>query len=139
MSSIGNGTGGGYVAVETFICLTGQIQNKRERTEILQRPGVDGTGVRRLAVRGTPFVLETLEDFATEALAAAAFDSYTGRIAAGPYTMIKDTVEYTDVAILEVVKVDSKRHVSIVGGVNGLDGGPAVILRAQWTFVFLEP
>lgn len=74
----------------TFDSLRGEFQLEREELELIARPGVDGTGVRRLGRRGRPFVIESWRYEFSYATAESVFQLYLQLIEGDPLTVIKN-------------------------------------------------
>jgi len=101
-----------------FIALSGTVQKPGPVLEDLSRPGVNGTALRDLGMRGQPFELIGFRDFDD------AFDA--DEFFAGLQAAARDTVILTDdfnmiygsVALLSVMRIDQRKIASVVGGLS---------------------
>lgn len=117
----------------TFDALRGEIQLEREENEVIVRPGVDGSGIRRLGQRGRPFVVETMRYETSYASAEVVLQLYQGLIEIDPVQVVKNTIVSRDLhQVLEVEKVAISPCTTAVGTIVA---NPAAILIARWTLL----
>lgn len=106
--------------------------------DIVQRPGVQGTGFIDLARKGTPFQMRSLVDVASEADAQALVENYYLAVGGDKLEIVwRDNNYYSDHGIMfEVLRVEAPRSqimTTIIGGLNVTNGGTGVIVEAIWT------
>jgi hypothetical protein len=121
------------IGAYTFDSMEGNFQPVRERVEVVQRGGVDGTEVRRLGSSGRPFQIITKRFESTTATARTAFDNYKGLIGQNPVAITHHGVAYSGTwAVLDVVNMGIAPRSSVVGSIVA---SPTVILIASWTLI----
>jgi hypothetical protein len=90
----------------TFIDLVGTIYLRQESLEVIERPGVVGTGFRKLAARGKPFELVSINyvwDFATARTALIAYNALVGE---DPVAVIRNSINYGTFVVLNVTEAE---------------------------------
>jgi hypothetical protein len=107
-----------------------------QHAALIQRPGVAGSGVVQLAVKGEPFEAESFVDLTSKANAHALADQYRAIVNAAKLILIYDDVDYeTDFGLnyiaLRVTNIRVKRLAAAVGGLTGGQWG----LWATWTLI----
>ncbi|MBL9125832.1 MAG: hypothetical protein JNG90_19480 [Planctomycetaceae bacterium] len=102
--------------------------------ELIERAGVNGTGIRRTGIRGRPIQLRSHVDTPDTASAIEQLELYRALIGADAVNLIWNDVPSYDagyaVVVLDVVPVTARGVVSAVGG---LLGGGLGRLEADWT------
>lgn len=117
----------------TFDALRGEIHLEREENEVIVRPGVDGSGIRRLGQRGRPFVVETMRYETSYASAEIVLHGYQELIRLDPLQVIKNSIASRDLhQVLEVEKVAISPCTTAVGTIVA---NPSAILIARWTLL----
>lgn len=106
-----------------------------EQTDIIQRPGVDGTAIMLMGVKGESFQMRSFVNVPTFALANDLMALYRDLIGEAPQTVVWNGVDYeiayqVKYAVLDVKPI-SLRAVSVVSG--GLSGGTGAVVDALWT------
>jgi hypothetical protein len=118
----------------TFDSMEGNFQPVRERVEVIQRGGVDGTEMRRLGASGRPFQILTRRFESTTLTARTAFDNYASLIGQTPVAIIQHGVSYPGTwGVLDVVNTGIAPRTSVVG--LTIVSSPTVILLARWTLI----
>ena len=111
-----------------------------ERITLIQRPGTDGTILRKEGTKGVPFQLVTTRDFVDMDAAQTALLSYLD-LQDAPQVLIWNDVDWsvTHNAHVGVVSVIEEEKFRVAKGVGGFEGENArVILRARWTLIFIR-
>lgn len=108
----------------------------REMNEVIQRNGVNGTGVRRIGYKSPPFQMISGVDAPSIAVANQLFVSYQVLTSEGPQTLIWNDADYTGIQtqyiVLDVVCLELVPLRNLVGGFAGqVETG--AYLRALWT------
>ena len=117
----------------TFDSLRGEFQFEREELELIVRPGVNGTGVRRLGVRGRPFTVETWRYETSYLTAELVFTGYLGLISGDPVQVTKNGVVFIDQhQVLDVEKTAIVPAATVVGSIVP---APGVLLIARWSLL----
>jgi len=116
----------------SFVSLSAPPQTPHERSEIIQRPGVDGTGFLRIGKKGEPFDVESRVDVTDWATANAVAASYKAIVNAGTYDLTFAGINYTSAGVKFVVTgvevLSIKRLAKSSGGLsNGL-----ALVTARW-------
>jgi hypothetical protein len=105
----------------SFLEMRGSPFLRQQDLEIIERDGVNGSGVRRLGLRGKPFQLETtnyLHDFAT---ALAAMDAYKEAVGDDPVPLIRHSENEGNFIVLGVAERDCYAIFSAIGGIVSVD------------------
>ena len=116
-----------------FFSLSDPPQTPSEMAEVIQRPGVDGTGFVKTGKKGSEFTVTSTVDLANKAVAHAVAASYHSLEHAGVYDVVHQGVSYSTAGVGFVVR--KVELVSIKGlrtSAGGLNGGLAW-LTARWT------
>lgn len=106
-----------------------------ERGMIVQRPGVDDTGVIRHGEKGRPFTMLSQADVLTHSAGQTLAELYEAAVLLATYPLVWADVDYessfqTRYVILEVEAASIRRVGAIVGGLNGASGNTVVV--ANW-------
>lgn len=114
-----------------FLKVDGTPRGLKARTEIVQRPGIDGVEVWDNGTRGEPFQLVSYVDESTHLLAQQLMQTYR--------TYIKQTLRldweqqfFGNCTVLDVSPVRIQRLASSSGG---LSSGAGALLVARWTLI----
>lgn len=109
----------------------------RTQTEVIQRPGVDGTGLLNLGIRGEPFQLRSAVDLLNLSSCYAAIDIYSRMISRGRSVIVWGGVNlYFEMGLLYLVlDVFPTRIRRISAKAGGLTAGATCWLEAQWTLI----
>ncbi len=121
----------------TFAEMTGAIFYRQEQIEVINRPGVDGSGLRKLGARGQPFELMTKGYWLTLAAAQdAIFNASTGYktlIAAAAYTVTRNGVNHGDYYVLDVQEVATTAVLNPTGNVPS--SSCTALLVCRWKLI----
>lgn len=116
----------------SFVSLSGPPQTPHERSDVIQRPGVNGTGFVKTGKKGEPFDVETRVDVADWATANAVAADYKRIVNAGTYDVIFAGVNYSSAGVKFVVNdVQITSIKKMAKSAGGLNAGLAVI-TARW-------
>jgi hypothetical protein len=125
-----------------FLSLTGQVAPPSTRLELIQRPGIPGSGVRDLNYLSVPFKLRSIVDVASVwegQILLVDYDAIKGTVV----TLIKDGVDFSDplqagmigpwsVLVLDVRLEALHATLAAVGGISLPSGA---VLVCQWDLV----
>lgn len=118
-----------------FFSLSDPPQTPSEMAEIIQRPGVDGTGFMRTGKKGEEFTVRSKVDLADKYLAHAVGASYHALEHAGTYDLVFSDVSYSFAGVAFVVrKVKVVEIRTLRRSVGGLNAGLAW-LTADWSLI----
>lgn len=115
-----------------FLDIQGAPYLRQQDLELIERHGVDGTGVRKRGRRGKPFQLETLvyvEDFET---ASELMAQYALLVGDDPVTLMRQSVDEGTFLVLGVVE---RQRYAIFQSLGGFDGGEQCCLIASWVLL----
>lgn len=117
-----------------FMILRGDAIPGGETVEVIEREGVDNAVFRLQGSKYTEFQLESMVDVASETAATLLMADYRALQGAGAVRLIIDGYDFgVSAKVIEVLPVVPRRTVAaLLGGLNTVAGGAAVILRAQW-------
>jgi hypothetical protein len=101
-----------------FVAIRGAIFYRQVQLEVFNRPGVDGSGLRRLGARGKPFDLITLQFHADETAAKTALQTYQTVPGTVALTLTRRGVNHGDYQILEVDEVATVPVLNPSGNAN---------------------
>lgn len=109
----------------------------REMTEIIQRPGVDGTGLLLLGSKGQPFQMRSAVDLQDGAQAVAVIDGYRQMIGAGAFRLIWGSIDFYAVYTVGylVLDVTTLRMTTLSAKAGGITPGATVWLESLWTLL----
>lgn len=125
-----------FVTLTNPIGLNGAPLLVRAENEVIQRPGVHGTGVRRLGVKGEKFQMISTRDNSTVATAAQEYNLYTALTQDGAQNIRFKGLDYDAFGVLYVVlNVSDPDIMPLRNKVGGLLGtlASAVKLTVTWT------
>jgi len=124
------------IGAKQFVEMTGAIFYRQEQIEVINRPGVDGSGLRKLGKRGRPFTLVTKQYFATLYDAFdAIFNAWTGYktfIGTTTYTVTRNGVNHGDYAVLDVQEVAT---IPVVNPCGNATSTHTALLVCKWTLL----
>ena len=117
-----------------FDDLSGEVITRAEQIEILSRPGVDGSGARRLGKRGEPFELTSVVYGPNWAWAKAGQLYYKAMVGQDPFYVIKQSVNWGTYILLGVNIVRTEAVVSVCGNAIGYELYSTLEIRlvARW-------
>jgi hypothetical protein len=98
-----------------FFDLVGAIFYAQEQLELLERPGVQGTGVRRLGARGQPFELVSITYLPNWSTALAVLGVYHQLPAANAVTVIRNGTDHGTFKVLEVSELETRAVLGVAG------------------------
>ena len=128
------------IGEKEFIFGDGNPPPLNERITLIQRPGTDGTILRKEGTKGVPFQLVTTRDFVDMSAAQTELLSYLD-LQNAPQVLIWNDVNWatTHNAQVGVVSVIEEEKFRVAKGVGGFEGENArVLLRARWTLIFIR-
>ena len=124
---------------ESFVLLSGQIDDPSDQVEVIQRPGVDGVAFRLMGNHPSPFELVSLEDFSSLSGARDAMIAYKALKGGDPVDLVwQDVTPDDQVKVIDVVQHELRAATCIIGGVNLANGSTGFLLRARWTLIFVN-
>lgn len=100
----------------TFFDLVGTIYPRQEQLEIIERPGVDGSGARRSGARGKPFVLVSVAYYTDWTDYHMSLYEYKDLVGQDPQTLTRNDEDYGTFLVLEVTEVQPPQAVMNVAG-----------------------
>ena len=108
----------------------------RAENEAIQRPGIHGTGIRRLGVKGVTFQMISMRDNSTHAFAVEEYNQYRDLTADDAQRIVWRGVDFdgygTRYVVLDVSDPDITPLRNKVGGLLGTLAS-AVKLTVTWT------
>lgn len=123
-----------------FLDLHGAVELLQEKTELLTRPGVDGTGLVQQGYRGTPFTVRSRVDQANLAEANDAVVGYLSYVGQGAFPLVQYACNFTAAygvgfLVLAVKPVVLRSNLFLMGGLNP----PSLAwLEADWTLCCVD-
>ena len=117
------------IDAKQFASLTGPIFYQQQQVEVIERPGVTGSGLRRLGVRGKPFTLTSktyCDDFAD---AADFVDEYNDLVGEDPVVLIRNGVGHGNYLVLEVQEVET---IPVLNATGNVPVGATACLICSW-------
>ncbi len=126
------------IGTHTFIALIGQVDAPKERLSApVQRPGVDGTGVRKEATKGRMFQLTSRVDATDLEDGWSRLSDYQELIKEDPVALIKDDHEFDGVDgwKVKVWDVRLRRLGPIIGATGGLNDPSGAWLECVWSLL----
>lgn len=127
-----------FVTFNNTVGLSGAPLLLRQENEIIQRPGVNGTGIRRTGVKGVTFQMVSTRDNSNQALAAQEYNLYTVLTQEDAQPIRFKGLDYDSFGVLYVVvDVSDPLIMPLRNKVGGLLGTQesAVKLTVTWTLV----
>lgn len=103
----------------TFFDLDGDVFLRQQGLEIIDRPGVPGSGARRLAERGQPFVLKSTQYYEDWTDFRTTLASYVALVGQDPQTVIQFDEDWGTYLVLTGVVALEKHAVMNVAGAPG--------------------
>jgi len=126
-----------------FNVMRGPIGKYHEEVEVVRRAGVNGTLIRQLGERGSPFRVDTWRDVFDLSTGRNFYDQYSNLIGSGPvaftwsnYTTSNAATENLNVHVLsvDVISLASAARVS-----NAFSANSSAILTCAWQLLFEKP
>ncbi len=121
-----------------FLAILGNIVPTRERLlPPVQRPGVDGTGIRKAGNKGSLFTLISQVDSATIDSARAKAELYLEQIDADPVVLIISDYNFStqDNWKVKVYDVRVRRIHGIVQATGGINDPSGAFLECEWNLM----
>lgn len=116
-----------------FLQMAGPPYLRQEQVELIERPGVDGSGLRRLGQRGKPFQVVTTNYVESLAEAKAQMDLYKAEVADDtPLELIRHSVSEGTFFVLAVVE---QYKGAIFNSLGGFDGNEECLHVVTWTLL----
>lgn len=113
----------------------------REVNEIIQRAGVNGTGVRRMGIKADPFQMASIRDSLSVSDGIETTKNYVQLTKDPAQSMVWRGFDYESIGlrfiVLDVGELDVQPVRNKVGGLEGTDA-EAAIIRAIWTLQPVE-
>lgn len=126
-----------------FNVMRGPIGKYHESVEVVARNGVDGTLIRQLGERGTPFRVDTWRDVFDLATGRQFFSQYAALIGAGPKNFTWSNYTTSGLANeslqVHVLAVDVVSLASAARICNGFSTNSGAILTCAWQLLFEKP
>jgi hypothetical protein len=125
----------GYATVPPafqFLEMTGQIAYRQQGLEIIERFGVNGSGVRKTGKRGRPFEIITLNYELSFADARDKLIEYKTFVGDDPVKLMKWGVDSGRFLVLSVEEKDCHAILNPLGGLYGDEQCCQVV---SWTFL----
>ena len=128
------------IANLNFLALLGQVQRPFERSDLDQRPGVEGTGFTLTASRGDPFTLRSQVDQPDVQYAQIAMLTYLALCTTDVVSLVQDGYEFTTENIkFKVLKVTLvKLHALALSSYWGLNSPSGAWLECDWELVAVQ-
>lgn len=118
-----------------FDSLSGEVVLRGEELEVINRPGVIGSGVRKLAARGKPFELASVVYCLNWDSVKTVSEYYKTLIGMDPLYLVKQDVKWGTFLVLDVEVTNSQAVYSICGDTVFKDYFPTPLeirLEAKW-------
>lgn len=112
-----------------FLQMDGSIYLRQQQLELIERDGVNGTGVRKLGLRGKPFQLVTTNYEETFATAHTKMLAYKLLVGDDPVTLTYKSIDKGTFLVLGVVESDC---FAIFNSIGGLVGGEECCQIVTW-------
>lgn len=119
-----------------FIAIHGEPLAPREQLDVIQRPGVDGTGFLQIGRRGEPFELLTMDDAETRQIAEDMLVDYRALITQTPVSLTRSGVTYP--WLVQVLDVQAAAISDLLGSAGGRHPPSAAVVRARWRLVAVD-
>jgi hypothetical protein len=112
------------------------VETVYQHTDIIQRPGVDGTGLIQLGLKGDPFQLSSFVDVDTFANAQVLRLNYKSLVGYGPQIVICAGTNYYNPLGHKYFVLGVQAEASRIGkSTGGLVGGAQAKVDAIWTLL----
>lgn len=109
--------------------------------EVFQRPGTDGSAIRRNGVKGMPFTVRSCAAATDASAAATGINAYKAMQGGSPQTLVWDDVNFasafdTKYVVLKVREIDWHAVYNLI--VDGVIVSQALLIWAVWDLVPVE-
>ena len=112
------------------------VETVYQHTELIQRPGVDGTGFMQVGLKGDPFQLASFVDVDTFANAQVLKMNYKSLVGYSPVILIVAGLNYYNPYGHKFEVIEVKAEAYATGAqVGGLTNGGLAAVEATWTLV----
>lgn len=112
------------------------VETVYQHSEIIQRPGIDGTALLQLGLKGDPFQLSSMVDVDTFANAQTLRLNYKSIVANGLYVVICAGKNYYNPLGHKYFILGVQSEATRIGrSIGGLVGGAAARVDALWTLI----
>lgn len=118
------------IGAQTVFDLVGTIYSRQQQIEVIDRPGVDGSGARLTGARGKPFMLTSVAYHATFTAAKTAMTAYVA-LKLSLQEVIRNGVSYGNFIVLDVAEATPPYSVLNVAG----SPGSTVRAEVKWTLL----
>jgi hypothetical protein len=124
-----------------FNVMRGPIGKYHDEVEVVSRAGVDGTLLRQIGKRGTPFRVDTWRDVFDLATGRSTFNQYSSLIGSGPVDITWSGYAVTGNENLKVhvLSVDVISLASASRIANAFSTNSGAILTCAWQLLFEKP
>lgn len=116
-----------------FLDMEGAFHLRQQQVELIERHGIDGTGLRRQGERGKPFEVVTTNYEADFDAAEDKMDEYLGLVGSDPVNVIRFSETEGDFFVLEVR--ERQPPFGILNALGGLAGGETCCHIVSWTLL----
>lgn len=121
-----------------FEALVGRIVTVSKQLQVIERPGVDGHGLRDTGTRAQPFTLQGMEYVESRAAADTQLAAYKDLQALGGGVQVtQGGIDYSPFDVLDVQFRGEPRQVA--RAVSQLVTNPTHMLATVWTLKALNP
>ena len=117
----------------TFDNLRGTYQAQQTQVEVFQRPGVDGSGIRRLGVKGKPFTVTTERFETSRAYALQVTNFYYSLVGQDPVDVVERGIAIGAFQVLGIERVAIQPVTTVAGPT--IVTNPTVNLVVTWTLL----
>tara|TARA_R100000808_G_scaffold19496_1_gene42297 strand:+ start:13833 stop:14225 length:393 start_codon:yes stop_codon:yes gene_type:complete len=120
-----------FIGPYQFISLSQPPEAPRQTVEVESRAGVDDVAVWRTGIKGMPFTVQSVVDFANNVTSENIYRNYEGLVGGNPVQIQWSSVfiNAAKYIVLGVRVIEIKR---LTIGRGGLNNGFS-LLRAEWT------
>jgi len=124
------------IGSEQFVEIVGAPDLAKMRLELVERPGVDGTGIWETGIRGKPFTLTTRVDAEDLRAAIEAFGRYCAMPESGPVDVVLQDVSYLTYGInFQVLDVRPREICELASSSGGLNPPSLGWVECEWDLV----
>jgi hypothetical protein len=107
-----------------FLQIEGAPHLRQEQLEIIERAGVDGSGLRKLGRRGRPFELQTTNYEESFETAQSKMQEYKALVGDDPVDLVRMSLEEGTFLVLEVRERALFAIFNAIGGIQDDPGEP---------------
>lgn len=107
-----------------FLEIQGPPYLRQEQVELIERDGVDGSGVRKLGKRGKPFQVTTINYVESYDVAKSKMAEYKDSVADDPVELIRQGTSEGTFTVLGVVERERYAIFNALGGIQEDEQNP---------------